>query len=51
MFLPQKRNGDCDGTEGLPNTMVVIILQFINVFHQYVVHLKPTQWYVSIILQ
>ena len=47
MVLLPKRNGNCDGTEGLPNPTVVIILQCVNVFHQYVVHLKPTERYVS----
>ena len=37
--------------EVLANAMVKIILQFINVSNQYIVHLKLTQCYVSIIIK
>ena len=35
--------------EVLTNAAVLIILQYINVSNQHIVHLKLTQWYVSYI--
>ena len=37
--------------EVLPNTMLVIILQYMSVSNQHTVHLKLTQCYMSIISQ
>ena len=39
-----------DVMEVLSNTMVVIILQYISVSNQHIVHIKLTQCYMSIIL-
>ena len=38
-------------TEMLVNTMVVIILQYVNASNQYIVHIKLTQCSMSIIFQ
>ena len=41
----------CDGMEAFANTMMLIMLQYINVSNQQAAHLKLTQYYVSIMSQ
>ena len=42
MFSPQKNDKLCDVTEVLTKATVVIILQYVNVSNQHIVHFKLT---------